>query len=666
MPAPNDVPPLSDSGPPIAGSAPYGAQRVPRFVRTASTLEYPPATRLSIAADPASPDTGSNQTASLDADTPAEHNRPATQEPGMPHITGYKILSRLGRDGQGEVFRALDQSLGCEVALKIPRIDGPRSASTLRREARALARVRHPNVVNVYSCAECDGQIYFSMELIHGRDAAKLIKAVRAAGGQHSDRTALLDALGLSADALCPDAECALADPQPYYRMVALWIAQAAEGLAAALARGILHRDIKPANLMLAGDGRMIVVDFGLARSLERPSTNTLGVTGTFPYVAPERIAGDFANVDHRADIWALGATLYELLALTRAYERTGEQVLSDIATRDPEPLRTHCPAVPAELVRICEHAMQRDPGRRYQNWRDLARDLRAWLGGELRPKRNLTLPVVLTSLALMIAAIAWSFDWRSSPAPGDIAIAESQPAPVGGAASQPTELVAGASPPGPAPDHDEPESGGETHAPCPETGTPVILLVCNQDLNTRDDDRMLAAGYVSQGDLLTDYLERNGFEVRTSAQAPQMWTIELATQEARASGATAIVLLTYLATPGTPFNVSYSQQPIYPWAVRLHVDIVRICDGLTRSCAADIQASAAARGVDRVVGRRRVVERRAEETAEIALESYDAAGLYYGTVADDQQLVAKAREKTLTEVQRMFPRSTEVQPRDP
>ncbi|RMF80760.1 MAG: serine/threonine protein kinase, partial [Planctomycetota bacterium] len=609
----------------------------------------------------------------------AQRHGKGESEVDGPHIGGFRVIERLGRDGQGEVYRAVQTSLGRQVALKIPKQLAPGIAEQFKREAYALGQVNHPNVVRVYEAGEGNGCLYFAMELIEGRDLARTIKRLREGGEPPKSRESVLRQVGLAADGLSADVEKALRGTQPYERLVALWIAQATDGLDAALRSGVLHRDIKPANLMIAGDGRLVVVDFGLARAMDASQTRSFGATGTYPYIAPERIAGDFTP-DHRADIWALGATLYELLALRRAYERTGDEVLADIATRDPIPLRRLRPEVPEALARICRRAMQRDPNDRYQTWREFGDDLRAFIAGSQgTSKRPLLLPAAAAAaLVVMVVALAFS-GW--SPGMGEKsadgakhadAIGASAPQPAPSETSLAANEQASQRPPKGEPETEPPPLATApperttAEAPCPPTGAPVVLIVCNQDLNTRDDDRELIAGSLPREDLLAGHLERNGCTVRAPLRRPRVWTHEEALAAARESDATAVVLLTMLATPGTPFDVSYSEQPVYPWTVALRGEVIRVCDGVAAPCGDEIRAAAAARGVARVVGRERLLPDRTEATGEIALETYDAAGLYYGAPADDQKLIVKIRDKIMKRLWELFPQGSKSPGRAP
>src|SRR5687768_12530615 len=209
----------------------------------------------------------------------------------------YTILSPLGAGGMGEVYRARDPRLGREVAVKVLPAELSRDADRLRRfeqEARAASALNHPNILTVFDTGSEDGTVYLVTELLEGETLRE-----RLAGGALPARKAI--EIGI----------------------------QIARGLAAAHEKGIVHRDLKPENLFLTRDGRVKILDFGLARLQrsdigEAPTiltgTEPGVVLGTVGYMAPEQVRGQPA--DHRADVFALGAVLYEMLTGRRAFQR--------------------------------------------------------------------------------------------------------------------------------------------------------------------------------------------------------------------------------------------------------------------------------------------------------------------------------------------------------
>ena len=166
-----------------------------------------------------------------------------------------------------------------------------------------------------------------------------------------------------------------------YYRQAAMWIADAADALHYAHTQGIIHRDVKPANLMLSTDGRIIILDFGLAKSTTDLSVTATGaLLGTLRYMSPEQAMAKRMKIDHRTDIFSLGSTLYELLTFQPAVQAMDQQAaLTAILIEEPTPLRKVCPDVPRELEIICLKTLEKDPDSRYASARDFAEDLRRY-----------------------------------------------------------------------------------------------------------------------------------------------------------------------------------------------------------------------------------------------------------------------------------------------
>jgi len=269
----------------------------------------------------------------------------------------YRILSKLGAGGMGEVYAAEDTSLGRKVAVKLlpkemaARVD---RLQRFRREARAVAALNHPNIVTIYAVEEADGVPFLAMELVEGESLQ-----ARVAGG------------GLPLEKLLEVA------------------VPLAEALAAAHERGITHRDLKPANVMFGRDGRLKVLDFGLAKLHEDsgagddeetaapPSdlTEAGAVLGTLPYMSPEQVQGRPA--DHRSDIFSFGAILYELATGERPFRGTSSaDLISSILRDTPRELTEVRVDVPEHLGRIVRRCLDKDPGRRFQTARDLRIEL--------------------------------------------------------------------------------------------------------------------------------------------------------------------------------------------------------------------------------------------------------------------------------------------------
>jgi eukaryotic-like serine/threonine-protein kinase len=254
-------------------------------------------------------------------------------------IARYRIESLISRGGMGAVYLAFDPELERRVALKLLRDDLDSEVARARfvREARAAARLRHPNIVTIYDFGVHEDHPYLAMEFVPGQTLAKLISA--------QPPLALPRRLALAED-LCAAVHHA-------HRME------------------VVHRDIKPGNVMVDADGVLKVLDFGLARTSAAPITLDGVVAGTPAYMAPEQIAG--GPVDHRADIFSTGAVLYELLSLKPAFAGPSrEALLLRIVQGTPEPLERLCPQLPPELFGIVRRALARDLDERYQSLREL------------------------------------------------------------------------------------------------------------------------------------------------------------------------------------------------------------------------------------------------------------------------------------------------------
>jgi serine/threonine protein kinase/Flp pilus assembly protein TadD len=277
-------------------------------------------------------------------------------EPGQ-RLGAYEIVGSVGAGGMGSVYRARDTRLGRLVAIKLvsDELAADRVASErLAREAKLTSLLNHPNIVTVHDIGAAeDGRPFIVMELVAGQSLL----------------------VALQADRMKPARALEIAS-------------QVAEGLATAHAAGIVHRDLKPSNIVLTDDGRAKIVDFGLGKATSSaPSgdeatfvsdnlTDTFAVVGTVGYMAPEQVVA--RPIDFRADQFALGAIIYEMICGRRAFKRaTPVQTMAAIVDADPEPLAELCPDAPLELVRIAERCLAKDPADRYASTQDLARDLR-------------------------------------------------------------------------------------------------------------------------------------------------------------------------------------------------------------------------------------------------------------------------------------------------
>ena len=281
-------------------------------------------------------------------------------ETGLGVLGDYRLIREVGRGGMGIVYEARQISLGRRVALKVLPFAAAAERQHLARfktEAQAAASLHHANIVPVFGIG-CDrGVHYYAMQFIEGRSLAEVIRELRS---DHSSSR--------------PN--------EAFYRTVASLGIQSAQALEYAHRQGILHRDIKPANLMLDGEGNLWVADFGLARFQNDSGLTLTGdLLGTLRYMSPEQAIARRLVVDHRTDIYGLGVTLYELLALRPAFDDQDRQVLlRKVAFEEPPLLRQVNSAVPRELETIVLKSMAKEPDARYATAAELADDLGRFL----------------------------------------------------------------------------------------------------------------------------------------------------------------------------------------------------------------------------------------------------------------------------------------------
>ena len=268
----------------------------------------------------------------------------------------YEILSALGQGGMGEVYRARDSRLGREVAIKVLPAEvanHPDRLSRFEREAKTVAALNHPNLVTLHSIEESGGMRFLTMELVDGQSLDQIV----VPGGL------------------------------PLPRVLDLSIA-IAEALIAAHQKGVVHRDLKPANVMVSKDGRVKVLDFGLAKlhepetvgasmvpTMDQPISAVGLVLGTVPYMSPEQLRGE--NVDARSDVFSLGVLMYELVTGKRPFGGgTSVEVSSSILRDAPPPVSSLRGNVPSDLERILARCLEKDPERRTQTAKDVRNEL--------------------------------------------------------------------------------------------------------------------------------------------------------------------------------------------------------------------------------------------------------------------------------------------------
>ena len=323
----------------------------------------------------------------------------------------FEILGELGRGGMGVVYEARQKSLNRRVALKVLSSSlglTAKAVKRFRREAEAAAKLHHTNVVPIYATGEENGVHFYAMELIEGPSLDHVIRHMRdgddsnaaADDGDSTTDQASQDMPDWVGETIAYEAPrtkstsssavdsanklsgSGVAPGTKYFDTVATMVAEVADALQHAHDQDVIHRDIKPSNLLLAPDGRLSVTDFGLARVLEQPGMTMSGeFVGTPRYMSPEQISAGRAPLDHRTDIYSLGAALYELLTLQPPFSgKTRDEVIGQILHKEPKPPRRLNKRISTDLETICLKALERDPDRRYQTAGQMAEDLRAYV----------------------------------------------------------------------------------------------------------------------------------------------------------------------------------------------------------------------------------------------------------------------------------------------
>ncbi|SPE38717.1 Serine/threonine protein kinase with TPR repeats [Candidatus Sulfopaludibacter sp. SbA6] len=310
----------------------------------------------------------------------------------------YEILAPIGAGGMGEVYRARDSRLSREVAIKV--LPGhlsadPQALSRFEREAKAVAALSHPNLLVLYDVGTHEGITYAVTELLEGETLREYLSRSSLPWGKAAEMGSAI-----------------------------------AEGLAAAHARGIVHRDLKPANIFLTSDGRVKILDFGLATRRPADSENharaddetqTLAgmVMGTVGYMSPEQVRGEKA--EETSDIFSLGCVLYEMVAGRRAFSgKSAGDTMAAILQAEPPAIAESGKQVPLEMERVIGRCLAKNPGERFHSARDLAFALRSIGSGvaELRPaappaRLRLRTAVAAIAFLAILAGAGWFF-WRN------------------------------------------------------------------------------------------------------------------------------------------------------------------------------------------------------------------------------------------------------------
>ncbi len=328
-------------------------------------------------------------------------------EPNV-QIGDFRIEKRLGTGGMGIVYQAVQVSLNRRVALKVLppglTLDQEAAVERFHREAQAAAKLHHTNIVAIYAEGEENGTCYYAMEMIEGQSLDQVIDDFRAVKG---DKSAPPDFISIekggtgeepdSAEAVRSGTKTAFSlsrggSLQRHFDTIARLIADVADALAYAHNKGIIHRDVKPSNLMLGKDGRLSLMDFGVARMLEDQGITITGsFIGTPHYMSPEQIRGGGDKPDHRTDIYSLGVTLYELLTLrVPFFGENREQIITQILGKEPLRPRQLDDRIPVDLETICCKAIEKEANRRYQTAGEFAEDLRRYINRyTIRAKRS-------------------------------------------------------------------------------------------------------------------------------------------------------------------------------------------------------------------------------------------------------------------------------------
>jgi WD40 repeat protein len=325
-------------------------------------------------------------------------------DPNLPRVPGYEILGVLGRGGMGVVYRARQIGLKRLVALKMilgGGLAGEAEHARFKAEAEAVARLQHPNIVQVFEVGQAAGLPYFALEF--------------CSGGSLDSR------LG--------------GTPLPPVEAARL-LQTLARAMHAAHEKGIIHRDLKPANVLIAEDGTPKVTDFGLARKVEASSgmTQSGSVMGTPSYMAPEQAEGKTREAGPPADVYALGAVLYEFLTGRPPFKGVSPMdTLLQVIGQEPVPPTRLQPKTPRDMETVCLKCLEKEPGRRYASAADLADDLGRFLNGEAvraRPTpawerawkwaRRRPAVAALSLLTLAVAAVGFvlvSWQWLRAEA---------------------------------------------------------------------------------------------------------------------------------------------------------------------------------------------------------------------------------------------------------
>jgi hypothetical protein len=360
----------------------------------------------------ASDTSGSRQAPSTDVFAGDTHPEPAGEPADWPSVPGYEVLEEVGRGGMGVVYKARQTKLNRVVALKLIRSPAAEVSARFHTEAKTAARLQHPNIVQIHECGDSASGPYVALEYVDGGSLARKI-----------DGTPLLP------------------------REAAELLLPLARAMHYAHGQGVVHRDLKPANVLLVSGGVVSgewssptthhsqltthqpkITDFGLAKYVDADSgqTKSGAVLGTPSYMAPEQASGHSREVGPAADVYALGAILYECLTGRPPFKAaTAMETMQQVVHEDPVPPRRLLSATPRDLETICLKCLRKEPRKRYLSAEELARDLERYVGGvpiRARPvsgwertvKWTIRHPaaavlLVLTAAAVTAALVLWA-----------------------------------------------------------------------------------------------------------------------------------------------------------------------------------------------------------------------------------------------------------------
>lgn len=278
----------------------------------------------------------------------------------------YRIESLVGRGGYGLVFKATDQELKRQVAIKLSSAQLDNEPDSLVEEARKVAKLRHPGIVSVHDVGKHNGSYFIVSELIDGQDLSKLIS-----------------------------------DDKMSAEQAVLLVAEIAGNLSVAHKAGFIHGDIKPANILIDEDGKPLIADFGIASTVDTVSETTN--KGTLAYMSPEQVANEKGLIDQRSDIYSLGIVLFELLTRELPYSaRTPGTLREQILFRPPRPFATEL--IPHAVQAVCLQCLSKHPADRFESADDLATALRQSLSE--KPKQKSKLVKWLAAVALGVALV--------------------------------------------------------------------------------------------------------------------------------------------------------------------------------------------------------------------------------------------------------------------